>query len=61
MAFAIPSRSKILNAFETLAIGTAGGALFLVANLPGGLISGAMFAVGGAALAGHGRWRCRRS
>ena len=38
---------------ETLAIGTAGGALFLWAHLPGGLISGAMIAVGVAAIAGR--------
>src|ERR1700731_4266002 len=53
MADAIPSRTKILNVLETLAIGGAGGALFLWANLPGGLISGAMIAVGAAALAGR--------
>jgi membrane AbrB-like protein len=53
MASAIPSRAKTLNVLETLAIGTAGGALFLWANLPGGLISGAMIAVGAAALAGR--------
>jgi len=53
MAFAIPSRTKILSVIETLAIGTAGGALFLLLNLPGGLISGAMIAVGGAAIAGR--------
>src|ERR1700736_456433 len=53
MAFAIPSRTKILNVIETLAIGTAGGALFLLLNLPGGLISGAMIAVGAAAIAGR--------
>ena len=53
MAFAIPSRAKILNVLETLAIGTAGGALFLWAHLPGGLISGAMIAVGVAAIAGR--------
>jgi len=53
MAFAIPSRTKILNVLETLAIGTAGGALFLLLNLPGGLISGAMIAVGIAAIAGR--------
>src|SRR6267154_3066757 len=53
MAFAIPSRTKILNVIETLTIGTAGGALFLLLNLPGGLISGAMIAVGGAAIAGR--------
>ena len=52
MAFAIPSRTRILNVLETLAIGAAGGALFLWANLPGGLISGAMVAVGIAAIAG---------
>src|SRR6202158_6230568 len=53
MAFAIPSRTKILNVIETLAIGTAGGALFLLLNLPGGLISGAMIAVGVDALRGR--------
>src|SRR5438270_9336226 len=53
MAFAIPTRAKILNVLETLAIGIAGGALFLWANLPGGLISGAMIAVGIAAIAGR--------
>jgi membrane AbrB-like protein len=46
MAFAVPSRTKALNVLETLAIGIAGGALFLWADLPGGLISGAMIAVG---------------
>src|SRR5260370_27976376 len=53
MASAIPSRAKALNVLETLAIGTAGGALFLWANLPGGLISGAMIAVGVGAIAGR--------
>jgi membrane AbrB-like protein len=53
MAFAIPSRTKTLNMLETLVIGTAGGALFLWAHLPGGLISGAMIAVGVAAIAGR--------
>ena len=53
MASAIPDRAKILGTLETLAIGTAGGLLFLWANLPGGLISGAMIAVGIAAMAGR--------
>src|SRR5258706_6752246 len=53
MAFPIPSRTRILNVIETLAIGTAGGALFLLLPLPGGLISGAMIAVGIAAIAGR--------
>src|SRR5260370_9119176 len=53
MAFASPSRTKTLNVLETLVIGTAGGALFLWANLPGGLISGAMISVGIAAIAGR--------
>jgi membrane AbrB-like protein len=52
-AFAVPSRTKTLNVLETLALGTAGGMLFLWANLPGGLISGAMIAVGVAAIAGR--------
>src|SRR5438874_352865 len=53
MASAASHRAKILQALETLGIGTAGGLLFLWANLPGGLISGAMIAVGVAALAGR--------
>jgi uncharacterized protein len=53
MASAIPDRAHILATLETLVIGAAGGLLFLWAGLPGGLISGAMFAVGGAALAGR--------
>jgi uncharacterized protein len=53
MAFAIPSRTKTLNTLETLAIGAVGGGLFLWLKLPGGLISGAMIAVGIAAIAGR--------
>src|SRR5450759_4143396 len=53
MASAIPSRTKTFNVLETLVIGTGGGALFLWANLPGGLISGAMISVGIAAIAGR--------
>ena len=52
-AFALPSRTKTLHVLETLAIGAAGGGLFLWLNLPGGLISGAMIAVGIAAIAGR--------
>ena len=50
---ALPGRAETFRVLETLVIGTAGGVLFLWANLPGGLISGAMIAVGGAALAGR--------
>jgi membrane AbrB-like protein len=53
MASAIPTRAKTFNVLETLVIGTAGGELFLWANLPGGLISGAMIAVAAAAVAGR--------
>jgi membrane AbrB-like protein len=53
IASAIPGRGKTLNVLETLAIGIAGGALFLFLDLPGGLISGAMIAVGIAAIAGR--------
>src|SRR5258707_9596111 len=53
MASAIPSRAKVLNGLETLVIGAAGGVLFLWANLPGGLISGAMITVGIAAIGGR--------
>src|SRR3954451_16753380 len=53
MSSAIADRAKIFGTLETLAVGSAGGLLFLWANLPGGLISGAMIAVGIAALAGR--------
>src|SRR6476661_9122698 len=53
MSSAIADRAKILGTLETLVLGAAGGLLFLWANLPGGLISGAMAAVGIAALAGR--------
>jgi membrane AbrB-like protein len=53
LPFDLPSRAKTLSALETLAIGTVGGAVFFIANLPGGLISGAMIAVGIAAIAGR--------
>src|SRR6266850_6264490 len=53
MASGLASRSEILRVLETIAIGTAGGLLFLWAHLPGGLISGAMITVGIAALAGR--------
>jgi uncharacterized protein len=53
IALAVPSRARLLSTLETLAIGSAGGLLFLWAHLPGGLISGAMIAVGIAALAGR--------
>src|SRR6202795_4449024 len=53
MAPTTPTRPKALNVLETLAIGAAGGALFLWASLPGGLISGAMISVGIAAIAGR--------
>jgi membrane AbrB-like protein len=53
MAPAVPSRIKTLHVLETLVIGFAGGGLFLWAHLPGGLISGAMIAVGIAAIAGR--------
>jgi membrane AbrB-like protein len=53
MASAIPSRAKTRNVLETLVIGAAGGLLFLLLHLPGGLITGAMIAVGVAAIAGR--------
>jgi len=53
MASALPDRANLLKTLETLGIGAAGGLLFLWAGLPGGLISGAMTAVGIAALAGR--------
>lgn len=53
MPITLPSGTKILNIVETLAIGVGGGVLFLWAQLPGGLISGAMIAVAIAAFAGR--------
>ena len=53
MASVLPDRANLLKTLETLAIGAAGGLLFLWAGLPGGLISGAMTAVGIAALSGR--------
>src|SRR5215475_7091104 len=53
MTPALPGRAETMRVLETLAIGTAGGLIFLWAGLPGGLISGAMITVGGAALAGR--------
>ncbi|MBS0530664.1 MAG: AbrB family transcriptional regulator [Proteobacteria bacterium] len=46
-------QSTFLSTLETIAIGAAGGGLFLWASLPGGLISGAMIAVAIAAIAGR--------
>ncbi|MDF0520031.1 AbrB family transcriptional regulator [Bradyrhizobium yuanmingense] len=53
LSFEWPSRATILSTVETLVIGTAGGLVFLLAGLPGGLISGSMIAVGIAAIAGR--------
>jgi hypothetical protein len=52
-AIARRSRPPILHVLETLAIGAIGGGIFLWFKLPGGLISGAMIAVGVAAIAGR--------
>ena len=53
LPFEVPSRAKIRGVIETLVVGAAGGLLFLLAHLPGGLISGAMIAVAIAAIAGR--------
>ena len=53
LADALPTRAKTLQFLETLSIGTIGGLLFLVLGLPGGLITGAMLAVGSAAMLGR--------
>jgi uncharacterized protein len=45
MPFAYPNALQIRTTLETLVIGTVGGGLFYWAELPGGLISGAMLAV----------------
>jgi uncharacterized protein len=53
MADDLPTRKQTLQFLETLSIGTVGGLFFLVTGLPGGLISGAMLAVGLAAMLGR--------
>ena len=53
MQFTFPSRIDIRSALETLVAGAAGGALFYLAELPGGLISGAMIAVAVLGIAGR--------
>ena len=53
MALGSDIRAKLLSALETLLVGSAGALLFVWANLPGGLISGSMIAVGAAALVGR--------
>ncbi len=53
MPLALSHRSQILNTLETLAFAVAGSMLFWWAQLPGGLISGAMIAVAGAGIAGR--------
>jgi membrane AbrB-like protein len=45
MPFAFPTRSQNITTLQTLVVGTLGAALFYLAELPGGLISGAMIAV----------------
>jgi membrane AbrB-like protein len=47
----LPSRQTVLHLGETLLIGTTGGAIFTVAGMPAGWLSGAMIAVAVAALA----------
>src|SRR3978361_2293498 len=53
MASAIPSLAKTRNVLETLVIGAARGGVFVLLHLPGGLITGAMIAVGVAAITGR--------
>jgi membrane AbrB-like protein len=53
MQFTLPSRSDIRSVLETLAAGATGAALFYLAELPGGLISGAMIAVATLGISGR--------
>ncbi|HEY8333177.1 MAG TPA: AbrB family transcriptional regulator [Tardiphaga sp.] len=53
MPLTLPTRSDICSVLETLAAGAAGGALFYLAELPGGLISGAMIAVAALGICGR--------
>jgi membrane AbrB-like protein len=45
MQLTLPSYSQNITTLQTLAVGAVGGTLFYLAELPGGLISGAMIAV----------------
>jgi membrane AbrB-like protein len=45
MHFTFPTFSQNITTLQTLAVGALGAALFYLAELPGGLISGAMIAV----------------
>lgn len=53
MSIAPQSRAQLLRTLETIAVGAAGGALFYWAELPGGLITGAMIAVAAVGMAGR--------
>lgn len=53
MSLSLPSRSQIQTVFETIVVGVAGAALFYLAELPGGLISGAMIAVAAVGVSGR--------
>src|SRR3989440_3717036 len=53
MSSAVADRAKILGTLETVVVAAGDGLLFLWLTLPGGLISGAMAAVGIAALSGR--------
>jgi membrane AbrB-like protein len=53
MPLAFPSRLQILTTLETITIGAVGGGLFYWAELPGGLISGAMIAVAAVGISGR--------
>jgi uncharacterized protein len=53
MPLAFPSRLQILTTLETITIGVIGGGLFYWAELPGGLISGAMIAVAAVGISGR--------
>ena len=52
MPITFPSHSQILPVLETLVVGAVGGGLFYWAELPGGLISGAMIAVAAVGMSG---------
>ena len=53
MPLIFSARTDIRKTVETLSIGIIGGLVFYGAALPGGLISGAMIAVGAAGMLGR--------
>jgi membrane AbrB-like protein len=53
MPLILPTRPQVQSVLETLVVGVLGATLFYLAELPGGLISGAMIAVAAVGVSGR--------